>query len=123
MPEGPMVEPDDGAEARYAWLVDTLTGFPEVGGFDERGRRGFGSSALKVNGTIFAMLAAGRLVVKLPRERVSALILDGAGAPFTAGKATPMNEWLTVTAADDQTWLSLAREALDFVVAATRRGR
>lgn len=121
MPEGTAIEPDDGADARYAWLVDTLTGFPEVGGPDGQGRRGFGSSAMKVDGTIFAMLADGRLVVNLPRERVSALVLDGTGVPFTAGKATAMKEWLTVTAADDQTWLTLAREALAFV-AAGRRG-
>jgi TfoX/Sxy family transcriptional regulator of competence genes len=37
-------------------------------------RRGFGSDALKVNGKIFAALSYGRLLLKLPRERVDALV-------------------------------------------------
>jgi len=79
------------------------------------GERGFGSAALKVNGSIFAMLTRGRLVVKLPRGRVATLIRSGIGDPFDAGKTRPMKEWLTVVADDDETWRSLTREALDFV--------
>jgi hypothetical protein len=56
--------------------------------------------------------------VKLPHDRVSTLISTGAGAPFDAGKGRPMKEWLTVTAEDRDSWLALAREALDFVGAA-----
>jgi hypothetical protein len=40
----------------------------------ESARRGFGSSALKINGSIFAMLSKDRLVVKRPSDRVEALI-------------------------------------------------
>jgi hypothetical protein len=40
----------------------------------------FGASALRVNNTIFAMLSSkGQFVVKLPRQRVEALIAAGAG--------------------------------------------
>ena len=69
------------------------------------------------------MVSRDRVVVKLPRARVDALISDGAGAPFDAGKGTPMKEWLTVTT-DETTELALAREALDFVGGAgeNRRG-
>jgi hypothetical protein len=102
-------------EERYAALVDALAGQTGVTAPHETGRRGFGSSALKVNGSIFAMLTRGHLVVKLPRDRVSALIQDGIGGPFDAGKGTPMKEWLTVLGDDEDTWLALAREALDFV--------
>lgn len=77
--------------------------------------RGFGSDALKVNGSIFAMVSNGHLVVKLPRERVAELIANGTGSPFDAGKGRPMKEWLTVTSDDDQIWLNLAEEALEFV--------
>lgn len=48
------------------------------------------------------------------------LIGGGIGGPFDAGKGRPMKEWLTVTADDEATWLSLAREALNFVAARHR---
>jgi hypothetical protein len=58
--------------------------------------------------------------VKLPHDRVTALIGSGAGAPFDAGKGRAMKEWLTVTADDEESWLALAREARDFVWSAHR---
>ena len=53
---------------------------------------------MKVNNRIFATLSGGKLVVKLPEDRVEALIAVGAGAPFDAGKGKPMKEWLAVDA-------------------------
>ena len=55
------------------------------------------------------------LVVKLPRARVDELIDAGAGAPFNAGKASPMTQWLTVFDEHISTWFELAQEALHFV--------
>jgi hypothetical protein len=63
----------------------------------ERGGRGFGSQALKLNKRIFVMLVDGRLVVKLPRARVTELIETGHGQPFDGGKGTPMKEWVALT--------------------------
>lgn len=100
---------------RFAALVEEFAGRPGVSLPGESPQRGFGSDALKVNGSIFAMLSGGRLVVKLPRERVDALIGSSTGGPFDAGKGRPMKEWLTVVTDDEETWLALAREALDFV--------
>jgi hypothetical protein len=105
----------DGPEDRFAALVEAFAGEPGVTLPHESGSRGFGSSALKVNSSIFAMLTRGQLIVKLPRERVSASIRAGIGDPFDAGKGTPMKEWLTVLGDDQKTWLALAREALNFV--------
>ncbi|MDQ6616117.1 MAG: TfoX/Sxy family protein [Actinomycetota bacterium] len=102
-------------EGRFAALVETFVGNPGVTGPGEPGRRGFGSSALKVNGCIFAMLTRGQLVVKLPRDRVDRLIGSGTGAAFDAGKGRPMQEWVTVVADDEETWEAVAREALAFV--------
>lgn len=68
-----------------------------------------------MNGAIFAMATNGRLVLKLPKDRVAALIGEGSGAPFGAGKGRPMKEWVSVTVDDAETWLALAGEALDFV--------
>lgn len=100
---------------RFAALVQEFVSQPDVEPPGDPNRRRFGSDALKVNGSIFAMVTGGRLVVKLPRDRVDALISQGTGAPFDSGKGRPMKEWLTVVDDDGETWLTLAREALNFV--------
>ena len=109
------------AEERLAALAEEFAGLPGVELPGGPGSRRFGSQAVKVNGSIFAMVTGGRLVVKLPRERVDALIAEGTGAPFDSGKGRPMKEWVAVAVDDDQTWLALAQEALAFV--SSRPGR
>lgn len=106
-------------EERFVELAEHLASEPGVT-LPDGSRQRFGSSALKVNGSIFAMLSRGHLVLKLPRDRVSALIRNGAGSPFDAGKGTPMKEWLSVEGDDMEAWVALAREALDFVGRAPR---
>jgi TfoX/Sxy family transcriptional regulator of competence genes len=73
------------------------------------------SLGLRVGGKIFAMLVRGDLVVKLPRERVDALIAAGRGHAFDPRRdGRLMKEWL-VFQGDDPPWLDLAREAYAFV--------
>ena len=79
------------------------------------GRRGFGSDALTVHGRIFAMVSQGRLVLKLPRDRVAELIERGDGLPFDAGKGRPMKEWVVLQPGSSRRWSLLAEEACDFV--------
>ena len=105
------------AEETYERLCQTMLAEPDVtreSGRDQR-RGGFGSSALRVDDKIFAMLAGGRLVVKLPRTEVDALVTLGEGERFTAGKGRPMREWLVVRSQSEYQWLRFAREALAFV--------
>jgi hypothetical protein len=78
------------------------------------GSSGFGSNAIKINKSIFAMLVDDRIVVKLPATRVSQLISAGAGLPFDAGKGKPMKEWVGLTANDDAC-RELVAEALAYV--------
>lgn len=100
-------------EDRFGALVAALVGKDGVAlGI---GKRGFGSDALQVGGRIFAMLTGGRVVVKLPRERVRDLIAAGKGAPFDAGKGRPMQEWVVVDASAWDDLLQLAQEARSFV--------
>src|SRR5258708_11705299 len=94
-------------EERFAALVEefrsnqTVTP-PEAPASQQR----FGSSGLRFHGRIFAMLAHGRLVVKLPKPRVDALVAAGEGERFDAGKGRPMKEWLSLDPSSKQEWLA-----------------
>ena len=112
---------DDAAiETRFAILVAALADEPGVE--LAAGRRGFGRGTLQVGGRIFAMINGGRLVLKLPKDRVAELIAMGAGVPFDAGKGRPLAEWIVLGDADDPTWRDLALEAAAFVGGASARG-
>ena len=100
--------PDD----RFEALVGELLAVPGV--TPPGPGRGFGSHALRFDNKIFAMLVRGRLVVKLPRARVDALVSAGEGIRFDANKGTPMREWLSLDPVSRLDWEALAGEALDF---------
>jgi hypothetical protein len=99
-------------EQRYEDLVDEFIGIDGV--LPPQGGSGFGRGALRFRRKIFAMLVRGRLVVKLPRQRVDELVAAGHGERFDANKGTPMKEWLSLDPESDLAWSPLAREALDF---------
>src|ERR1700739_1915843 len=106
------MQPDSPSKGRFE---DLIIEFNDVEGVTPpRGGGGFGRSALRYEGKIFAMLVRGRLVLKLPAARVTALIRSGDGAAFDANKGTPMREWLSLDPGSDLNWLSLATEALEF---------
>jgi hypothetical protein len=75
----------------------------------------FSSAALTIGGKIFAMQVKGNLVVKLPRERIEALILSGQGERFDPGHGRLMKEWVAVAPTAGDEWLALAEAARDFV--------
>jgi hypothetical protein len=101
------------AAGRFAALVHAVADEPGVTVPDPAGGRRFGSDALRVDGSIFAMCVQGGLVVKLPAQRVAALVAEGVCGPFRKGADRPMREWATVV--DPAQDLPLAREALRFV--------
>ena len=102
-------------QERFATLVETLGTRPGVGPPGASGRRGFGSAALTVDGSIFAMVVGGALVLKLPRHRVEGLVTAGTGLPFAAANGTPMKEWIALDHGTPESDLALAEEALAFV--------
>lgn len=102
-------------KVRFAALAESLAGEPGVD-FGQGAKKGFGSSALKVNGKIFAMVsAADEFVVKLPPGRVEELEASGLGKKFDPGHGRLMKEWLALSAGASSHWPELAREALRFV--------
>jgi TfoX/Sxy family transcriptional regulator of competence genes len=99
-------------------LVETFAGAPDVTlpTDDPTARRGFGSSALKVKDKIFAMLVNDRLVVKLPKARVDALVAAGDGERFDPRHdERVMKEWLVVAPGHEDEWLALAQDAMRHV--------
>jgi hypothetical protein len=107
------VRTDRTSEAeRAARLVDE---FSEMPGVTTPGEHGFGRTALKVHGSLFAMLPGDQLAVKLPRHRVTELIAARRGRPFDASRREMMSEWLCVDSDQVAFWRELAREAYDYV--------
>jgi hypothetical protein len=98
---------------RYAAIAKAFVG---KRGVSAESGRGFGSSALKVESRIFAMLASGdQFVVKLPRHRVDALVAAGEGERFDPRRnGKLMKEWFVVTPGLETQWLPLAQEAFEF---------
>jgi hypothetical protein len=99
-------------EERYAAVVEALKSMPGVALAKGMMRS---SGQLRVHNRIFAMLVIDRLVVKLPKARVDALVAAGEGVRFDPGHGRVMKEWLSVGPQSREDWLALAREALGFV--------
>jgi hypothetical protein len=114
-----MSHPLSAPEARYAALVEALVGREGVtqAADGPNTNKGFGARGqLKIHGKIFAMLVRGQLVVKLPKRRVDALVGTGAGERFDPRHdGRLMKEWVTIEPTSTADWLSLAREALEYV--------
>jgi hypothetical protein len=82
--------------------------------------RSFGSNALKVRGKIFAIFTRDTLVVKLPAERVDALVAEGVGERFDPGHGRLMKGWLSIVS-PRASWVDFAKESHAFVSGAKPR--
>ncbi|HET7629597.1 MAG TPA: hypothetical protein VFK44_14590 [Bacillales bacterium] len=102
--------------ARYFALADKLKAADAAVQCDYHPKRKrFGSAGeLKIENKIFAFLLRGRLVVKLPKERVDDLQQAGVGEPCTMGNRV-MKQWFAIHAAEVD-WFVLAEEAKAFVL-------
>jgi hypothetical protein len=104
-----------GAQSHAALFESLCEEYAAVSGVTvPEGGSGFGSNAIKINKSIFAMLVNDRLVVKLPAVRVAELVSSGDGLPFDAGKGRPMKEWVALTV-DAAACREVVAEALAFV--------
>src|SRR5260370_33038612 len=71
-------------------------------------------NVLSVDGKIFAMLVAGKLVVKLPKQRVDELVATRVGTYFDPGHGRLMKQWISISAGR-AAWVELAKDAYAFV--------
>ena len=80
-------------------------------------KKSFGSSGLRIKGKVFAMLSSdNNFVLKLPREKVDALVTAGDGERFDPRRnGRVMREWIVIKPGSRVNWLKLAHEAREFV--------
>ena len=113
-PSPPESSGGDDARDLYDELTDDLLYDPAIGRATM-----MGYPCVRLAGKFLASFddQARRLVVKLPRERVTELIDNGDGDPFApAGKV--FREWVSIPTVNRDLWETLLAEAVDFA----RRG-
>jgi hypothetical protein len=101
---------DDAARDLYDQLTDDLLYDPTIGRATM-----MGYPCVRLAGRFLASFddKAGRLVVKLPHERVAQLVETGTGDPFApAGKV--FREWVSIPTVDRRVWQTVLAEAVDF---------
>ncbi|HYK99062.1 MAG TPA: hypothetical protein VEU77_11795 [Candidatus Acidoferrales bacterium] len=59
--------------------------------------------------------STGAFVVKLPKDRVLALVASRDGKPFEPRPGRAMKEWLAIAPRSKYDWIALAEEARHFV--------
>jgi len=130
MPIAKKVEAAEESEAEFARLAATVSKDARVDRPEVARATGFGSKGLKVARKMFAFHSKGRLVVKLPADRVHALVSDGKGEHFDPGHGHLMKEWVAFGYPERRLWPALAKEALEFAAGkaprstkARKRGR
>jgi hypothetical protein len=103
------------ARKLYDELTDDLLYDPAVGRSTM-----MGYPCVRRAGRFFASYdtRADALVVKLPSDRVEALIDDGLGEPF-APSGRVFREWVTIPEPDPDVWERLLAEARDFAAPAS----
>jgi TfoX/Sxy family transcriptional regulator of competence genes len=74
-----------------------------------------GGSALKVKNKVFACFYKGKLVLKLPKERVDELVAAGGAVHFDSGTGRLAKEWVALDPSRGKEWRALAKEAQKFV--------
>lgn len=90
-------------EEQWTVLVEDMTEQPDV-----TAGKMFGSRGLRIGKKFFAVLWDDRLVLKLPKARVEAVIASG-GEPFMPMPGRTMGEWVVVGTKAD--WFALASES------------
>jgi TfoX/Sxy family transcriptional regulator of competence genes len=105
--------PSTRAESRVAELMREFRAEPRMAAVIEAlsdGSTKVGRHGLTVNGKLFARLVEGTLVVRLPEDRIAALVAARIG---TRCDASRLRHWLKVTS-PKASWIDLASQAHAF---------
>ena len=78
-------------EARKAKMDEMLLVMPGV-----KASKAFGYPAYKINGKVFAFVGSKGIAIKLPAERVNALLDGKTLKPFEVGNGQVWREWLSI---------------------------
>jgi hypothetical protein len=99
--------------ASFEKLVKALA---RTSGAEQPRRKGFGNDALWAGKKMFAFMdSRGDLVLKLPAERVDALVEGKVAVRWDPGMGRLMREWAAIRVSRESSWLPLAKEAREFV--------
>jgi hypothetical protein len=91
---------------------------------DDEQRRMLNAPGLAAGGRFYGFVADVGLTVKLPADRVRALVADGRGLPCSPRPGRPMREWVHLPGLDEEACVAWLREAREFVTRAPApRGR
>jgi TfoX/Sxy family transcriptional regulator of competence genes len=74
---------------------------------------GRGAQGLKVGKKMFAMFSKGDLLLKLPPDRVEALVASGRGVPYDPGTGKILKNYVLIPAAKKRSWIKLCEEAAE----------
>ena len=102
-----------GSDPKLVAVIEALEANTKAAGSTTIGLHG-----LMVNGKLFARFTRRTLVVKLPEDRVSALVAARVGMQCDPGRGR-LRKWLKVTSTK-ASWIDLAMEAHDFVKGSKR---
>ena len=70
--------------------------------------------SLKIRKKMFAFYGKGKLVVKLPKERVEELLNSKQGLPYDPGNGKIMKEWVKIPEERSEKWKDYILEAKQF---------
>ena len=74
---------------------------------------GRGAQGLKVGNKMFAMFSKGDLLLKMPPERVAAIIAAGRGLPYDPGTGKVLKNYVLIPASNKRSWIKLCEEATE----------
>jgi hypothetical protein len=114
-------EASEESEAEFSRLATAVSKDPRVDPPEVARGKGFGTKGLKVARKMFAFHSKGRLVLKLPADRVHALVSDGKGEHFDPGHGHVMKEWVAFGYPERKLWPALVKEALEFAAGSAPR--
>ena len=82
-------------------------------GLEEVQKRG---ESLKIRKKMFVFFGKGKIVLKLPKERVTELLNSKEGLPYDPGTGNIMKEWVIIPEEFSNKWQDLTLEAKEYAL-------